>query len=344
MALEQQPPNPLLRFGSKRPIVLDGGLGTELETTFAKDLSGNLWSARLLLEDPESIRAVHGFYLEVGADIITTSTYQATTQGFQGALNLSPTDSALLMRTSVTLAQEAIATALKQHPRSITPVIAISLGCFGATLGDGSEYTGTYPSYADQAYLARFHIERAHAILSPSSSSSPHPLLPPPPPEATLLLFETIPCILEARAIADAVQSSPLLQRYTCAVSFSCSTETTTRCGALLTDCIATLPPRYFQIVGINCTDPILVTHLLRAATSITKKQNQLACVYPNSGETYNPVTKTWAGFERGPTAIEAWRTWSKAWVHAGADVVGGCCRTGPAHVRVVKELAEQSV
>ena len=54
--------------------------------------------------------------------------------------------------------------------------------------------------------------------------------------------------------------------------------------------------------------------------------------VYPNSGEIYDPVTKTWRGTsEEGGFALAA-----QAWYQAGARLIGGCCRTTPADIAQV--------
>src|SRR5262245_26537808 len=58
-------------------LILDGGLATELEKRGA-DLDDPLWSARLLIEDPDLIRQVHHDYYAAGADVAVTASYQAS--------------------------------------------------------------------------------------------------------------------------------------------------------------------------------------------------------------------------------------------------------------------------
>jgi homocysteine S-methyltransferase len=62
--------------------VLDGGLATELEARGA-DLSGNLWSAKLLVDSPELVQATHKAFYEAGADIATSCSYQASYEAFE---------------------------------------------------------------------------------------------------------------------------------------------------------------------------------------------------------------------------------------------------------------------
>ena len=66
------------------PVVLDGGLATELEK-LGHDLADSLWSARLLRDRPEDIEAVHRAYFEAGADVAITASYHATYEGFAAA-------------------------------------------------------------------------------------------------------------------------------------------------------------------------------------------------------------------------------------------------------------------
>ena len=65
----------------RAPLVIDGGLATQLERLGA-NLSDELWSARLLADDPAAIIAAHRAFLDIGAQVITTASYQATVAGF----------------------------------------------------------------------------------------------------------------------------------------------------------------------------------------------------------------------------------------------------------------------
>ena len=71
-------------LNSDRVILLDGGLASELVRQGA-DLSGHLWSAKLLRDNPDLIVRTHKAYFLSGADVATTASYQATDDGFQRA-------------------------------------------------------------------------------------------------------------------------------------------------------------------------------------------------------------------------------------------------------------------
>ena len=120
------------------PLVLDGGLATELEAR-GHGLSGALWSARLLADDPDAIVAAHRAYFRAGADVATTASYQASFTGF-AAHGIGPEQTARLLRRSVSLARSARATLTDGRRRWI----AASVGPYGAALADGSEYRGRY--------------------------------------------------------------------------------------------------------------------------------------------------------------------------------------------------------
>jgi len=92
---------------ARGPVPIDGGLSNELERAGA-DLSGALWSARLLRDDPEAIVAAHAAYFEAGARVAITASYQTSFEGF-AAHGVGPDEAAALMRRSVELARTAVA-------------------------------------------------------------------------------------------------------------------------------------------------------------------------------------------------------------------------------------------
>lgn len=265
--------------------MLDGGLATELERR-GHDLSGGLWSARLLDDDPAAIVAVHADYLRAGARVLTTASYQTVDP--QRALR------------SVRLARRAI------EETGIPASVAGSVGPYGATLADGSEYTGAYPAGVDPAALASFHHERM-AVLAGA---------------ADLLACETVPSRAEAEVLVR------LLVRLGVPGWLSLTTVTTpdgavlTRRGEPATEAFA-LARGVPEVVavGVNCTDPAGVEAAVAVAAAASGKP---VLAYPNSGERWDAATRTW----RGRPGLEALAV--HRWLAAGAGGVGGCCRVGP--------------
>ncbi len=173
------------RAVAEGPIVLDGGLASQLTST-GHDLSDELWSARLLADAPDAIVDAHLAFFRAGASVATTASYQATTEGFRRRGH-SPAEAVALLRRSVGLAREAVARA--QDEGINRPLwIAASIGPYGAMLADGSEYRGDYG--LSVAELVAFHRPR----LEPSAAQRPD-----------VLALETVPDAREAEALLTAL-------------------------------------------------------------------------------------------------------------------------------------------
>ena len=301
-------------------VVLDGGLATELERRGA-DLRDPLWSAKLLLDDPDRIRFVHEAYYTAGADVAVTASYQASVQGF-ARRGLDPVGARRLIARSVELAQEARHRFWQlggQSADRLWPLVAGSVGSFGAALADGSEYRGGY-GVTRQA-LADFHGPRLEALVGA---------------RADLLAIETIPSPWEASLVLELLATWPAMPAW---VSFSCRDGTRVSEGQPLAEAIAAVGghPQVLA-VGVNCVAPALAEPLLLTAARITAKP---LVAYPNSGERWDPERRSWVGgaatFDFGDAA--------RRWHDAGARLIGGCCRTTPETIRIIRAgLATTSI
>ncbi|WP_396625186.1 homocysteine S-methyltransferase [Luteitalea sp.] len=295
-----------------RLMVLDGGLATELDAR-GFDLSDALWSARLLADAPDAIEAVHLDYFEAGADIAISASYQASEAGF-AARGYSREDTDALLQRSVVLARAARDRFHARHPESgRTLRVAASIGPYGATLHDGSEYRGDYG--LDEDALAAFHRPRLTTLLGAAPD---------------LLACETIPSLLEARAIVRVLHEHPSARAW---VTFTCRDGAHTSADDAIADCARFLDAEAQVVaIGINCVDPALVTSLVRA---IARESAKPIVVYPNSGEVWNAGAHCWEG-----TATR-FTTFVDEWIDTGASWLGGCCRTTPADIRRVRELVD---
>ena len=140
-----------------------------------------------------------------------------------------------------------------------------------------------------------------------------------------LIAFETVPSLQEARAIVAALEQYPEISAW---VSFTCRDEAHTAHGEPIADCgrfLDSVPQ--VVAVGINCTAPVFVTALIQALKASTTKP---IVVYPNSGEGWDAGTRSWTGKADSAGFADSAREWRQA----GAQIIGGCCRTGPEHVR----------
>ena len=291
----------------ERFVILDGGLATELEARGC-DLDDPLWSAKILLEQPQLLRQVHRVWLEAGAEIITTGSYQATLPGLQ-ARGLDEAQARALLREAVRIARDVTV--------GSEVLVAASIGSYGAYLADGSEFRGDYALEA--AALIEFHRERLLELCAA---------------EPDLLAFETIPNAAEAVAIAQLLTTIPGPRAW---VSFSLRAkhdgEPQISDGTRLREAVAPLlgHPRVAAI-GVNCVAP---TAVLRAIETLASVAPGLPIVaYPNAGERW--VDHGWVGAQ---TDLDEFVALAERWWRAGARLIGGCCRTRPAHIEALVRL-----
>ncbi|MGZ4426421.1 MAG: homocysteine S-methyltransferase [Nocardioidaceae bacterium] len=287
-------------------MIVDGGLSNALEAR-GHDLSGDLWTARLLRDAPEEIKAVHRAYYAAGAEVATTASYQASVPGLM-THGLSRTEAEALVRRSVTLARD-VRDELAADGR--TRLVAASVGPYGAVLADGSEYRGRY-GLSRQA-LRDFHLPRLELLAEAGPD---------------LLAVETIPDADEAAVLV------PLLDELGVPawLSFSVAGDRT-RAGQPVEEAFAVAAgSTSVRAVGVNCCSPDDVLPALRAAARVTGKPG---VAYPNTGEGWDSGTHTWTGGAAYDVAL------APQWVRAGAAYVGGCCRVGPDDIRALAAVLD---
>lgn len=320
------------RFGEldlHRVHVLDGGFATELERR-GVPIDGPLWSARALAEAPGDVVAVHRSYIDAGADVLLTASYQVSAMGFAAhgfCGGEAEHAAAEALRRSVALAAQA-----REEAKRPDVLIAASLGPYGAALANGAEFHGRYgfaSEAAEHAALVRFHAERIAVLVDT---------------DADLLAFETLPSLAEARAIAEALDGGPgsaAEARPGAWFSFTCRDTAHTAHGEHLRDCASYLDtvPQVLA-VGINCTSPQGVAPLLRELRAGTGKP---LLAYPNSGEGWDAEGHCWIEAAPGVAHAQNYGSLAREWFEAGAQLVGGCCRTGPAHIRAVRAAVDGS-
>ncbi|KAF4523335.1 hypothetical protein B566_EDAN013527 [Ephemera danica] len=292
--------------------VMDGGFASQLSRHVGEIDGHPLWSARFLAENPEAVFRVHLEYLQAGASIILTNSYQASIPGFMEHLGLSEESSEALIELSATLARRAVdeylATAAAGGALLARPLVAGSVGPYGAALHNGSEYRGEYVDTVSEEEMAAWHEPRIRALQRAG---------------VDFLAIETLPALEEARAVIRLLaEKFPNLKAW---VSFSCKDDQHISNGRLFhetaAECWKLAAPGQLLGVGVNCLPPRWVAPLLQSVHS--RHPNIPLVTYPNSGETWEPVTG-WSWQEKQVPLSD----YVPDWIRNGARYIGGCCRT----------------
>ncbi len=287
------------------PRVLDAGMATGLED-LGYDLSGVLWSARILVDDPAAIAKVHQQHVAAGAEIITTASYQISEYGF-----IQTGRDAALAKSAIGKSIDIAQSVAKAADHEVW--VAASIGPYGAVLADGSEYRGDYQISREE--LLDFHGNRLDAFIAAGPD---------------LLGFETVPSLMEIEVINELLQDVNIPSW----ISVSAKNATQTSDGTDIGTAFKGVTAKSVIAVGINCTKPEYITSLLLNLESSLPK-----IVYPNAGRTWDAENRTWldSGIPAIPMAeIAQWR-------QAGACIIGGCCGLGTQQIEHTKQVLQIS-
>lgn len=296
----------LEKLKAQSPLVLDGGLATTLEQAGCS-LKTSLWSSEVLKNNPTQIKQAHQAFTDVGADILLTSTYQASYQTFSD-IGMKATEIDQLYNTAVNQIMEAT---------TDTQVIVGSLGPYGAYLSDGSEYTGAYDLSKEDYF--QFHKTRIEALVKRGIND---------------FVFETVPNFEEIKAIVEYIVPHYTNQTFWLSVTvnedgdLSDDTEFERLC-AYIKQYAERIP-----VFGINCSS---VTGINKAISKGLKNVPQTIAFYPNGGAQYNAVEKEWESVGNQGLIVEQ----IPDWLDQGVKIIGGCCQTTPENIKSIKEAIE---
>lgn len=284
-------------FAQPGPVLIDGGLSTQLERLGCA-LTDPLWTARALLDEPAAIVAAHQAFIDAGAQVVTTPSYQVSRLGFIATGRpAADADDALI--ASIALARDAVA------DRDV--LVAASVGPYGAITNDGAEYRGRYGLSHDA--LVDFHAERIGILASARPD---------------LLAVETIPDLVEVAALVEVLPDDVPSW-----VSVTLADAAHLRAGQPITE-FASIVAGHPGIVaiGVNCSEPHVVApalRRLRAATTLP------LVAYPNAGGSWDASTKSWTAPRQAPANAVL------EWIDAGANIVGGCCGTAASDIAAMR-------
>lgn len=296
------------KLNQKKALVLDGGLATTLEG-YGCDLNSSLWSSEVLINQPDKVRQAHQAFTDAGADIVLTSTYQASFATFK----------AIGKETSEI--EQLFEIAVKNIKKAVTDdqVVVGSLGPYGAYLSDGSEYTGQYEISVDE-YI-QFHEERINALINRGIYD---------------FVFETVPNFNEIKAIVENIipnYSDHITFWISCTVNnegnLSDGTEFKKICQYIAQH-IERVP-----VFGINCSS---INSVEKAINKGLLELPQVIALYPNGGKTFDPIEKVWIGKGENELLIQKTKEWSAQ----GVQIIGGCCETTPEDIKQIHESIER--
>lgn len=316
----------LLRNGTA--ILLDGGLATQIESMGYK-LDSDLWSALLIKTHPRVIVEAHKRFLQAGSQIIITSSYQGSKEGFMEVLQCNETEAVALLKSSVELAKIARAEYLLEYPGgSKPPLIAVAASCgpYGAILHDGSEYTGNYSHMRERAVniIENFHRDRL-ALLDSTG--------------ADIIAIETIPSGMEAKILLHLTKTlkTPYWISYCCKDGFHLSD------GTKLFDVVREfVDEKNCVAIGVNCCSPDHVDSLLTEARRALGSKHKPIIAYPNSGETWDSHEKHWAVDNTENDRKNTFEQNCCKWVeHYGVSIIGGCCRVNSMQIAKLKSALQ---
>lgn len=278
------------------PVIIDGGLSTELERLGAK-FDGVLWTGRTLLDDPSLVEQAHANFASAGAEILITASYQVSASGF-AELGLTAEQADASLTESVAVARRAAElTGAK---------VAASVGPYGATLHDGSEYRGDYG--VTQQFLEVFHRSRVATLVAAKPD---------------YLAVETIPSVLEAKALANVLSEYDIPKWF----SFTAKSSTELWTGEPISEAIKAVKDIPGLVaIGFNCVDPAIVTDLI---AKVHEHSNLPVIVYPNRGGEWDSEAGVWLG--QTPKSLAGWLP---EWTAEGVAFVGGCCGTSALDIK----------
>lgn len=312
--------NPIVSILEQQKIVIiDGALGTELERQ-GHDIKDALWSAKFLMQNPLAIAKVHEDYLRSGADCITSASYQASVEGFMQK-GMSEEAAYGLIQSAITIAKNVRDTFWANpdnHNHRPKPLVAASIGPYGAFLADGSEFVGNYG--VSEAVLMDFHRKRMACIVEASPD---------------VLACETLPCLEEAKVLCKLLEAFPTMYAW---VSFSAKDGEHISSGEHIAECARWLDTqKHVLAIGINCTAPHYIESLIEQIKAVSSKP---IIVYPNGGASYDALSKTWSGSSQ----TSSYGQMALRWYEKGARLIGGCCQTTPQDIAQIAKWVRPEI
>jgi len=297
----------------QKPIlIIDGAMGTQLEAR-GHDVNDDLWSAKILAEDPAAIEQIHYDYFKAGADIGMSCSYQATIPGFMSA-GYSQEEAEDLIRLSMKLLIDARERWWNDEGKDSGrpyPLVCGDIGPYGAYITGGEEYIGSY--HQSEEEYREFHLPRIKLLMEAG---------------AEFFVCETIPKLEEAVALGKMLDE--LEQDYWLTFTFKDGQHISE--GKTIPEVVEAVGDfKHLKGIGANCIPPAIATEIVETFKRLTHIP---VVIYPNTGEVYDGHKRIWLG-DKDPRPFGARAV---DWKKAGATVIGGCCRTSEKDIIAICE------
>lgn len=291
-------------------VLLDGGMGQELIRRSNNEPTP-LWSARVLLDEPDLVEAVHYDFLRAGGRVVTLNTYAATPE------RLARDDMGhvfeALHTSAIDVAERAIARA------GIAREDVTIAGCL-------SPLAGSYhPEQAppDDEMRAIYDQVVAQQLAS-----------------VDVFKCETLASLREIRnaTAAAAATGKPVWT----AMTVNDNDGTKLRSGENVIDAEPEARNAGGTALLVNCSRPEAVQVALEAFPSTTMATGAYANGF--TSVTALDIGGTVDVLEaRTDLTPEAYAEHALGWVRNGAQIVGGCCEVGPDHIAVLHEALKSA-
>lgn len=310
----------------QRIAILDGAMGTMIQkhqlteedyrgdrfSDFPKSLKGN--NDLLVLTQPEIILNIHREYLEAGADLIETNTFNANEISMLDYQMVDLVEE--LNREAVRLAKQAA----KEYSTSEKPRFVVgALGPTNKTASISPKVND--PSYRDIDFdtLAKTYFNQAKAMLEAGADA---------------LLVETIFDTLNAKAAFFGILEA--MDQTNIHVPYMASGTITDKSGRTLSGqtteaFLISLEHLDLLSIGLNCA--LGASDLIPYVETLAQYAPYYISVYPNAG-----LPNAFGGYDETPETMT--QNLRPLLDKQCVNIVGGCCGTTPEHIRQIAELA----
>jgi S-methylmethionine-dependent homocysteine/selenocysteine methylase len=285
-------------------VLLDGGMGQELMRRSSQPPSP-MWSARVMMDEPHIVEAVHRDYIEAGAKVLTLNSYSVTPE------RLARDASEDLFEP---LQGKAIQIALQARGKNNITVA----GCLPPLVG--SYRPDETPPFDHCLSISRRIVREQK-------------------PAVDVFMCETLSSVKEVKAAVQAAAESGI--PVWCSMSVNDEEGTLLRSGESVLDGALAAKKAGAAAVLINCSWPEAITQglpeLARTGLPFGGFANGFTKI--DSLAPGGTVDVLGARSDLGP---EQYAEHAMGWIAAGATLVGGCCEVGPDHIiELAKRLRE---